>query len=411
MPKLASDKLCTGCLACYDSCNHQAVDIVMKNGLVHVNVDAEKCIGCNLCERSCPIVTPVRKNELSQAHVYGGWATDEEMRVNGASGGAFTGLAHSFFHLHKGEPVVVIGASLANNRVSHIVVDDEKELFKLANSKYIQSDTGGIYRVVRERLGAGYWVLFSGCPCQVAALYGVLGTRRDNKRLITVEVVCHGIAGQEALDLHLHHYNSNRIYSFRDKHLGTQNWEFSQCTTIEIDGHPHKLARKQDVFYAIYSGWLLDRKSCSNCQYASIERVADISLADFWGLSVPEYYKQGVSLIMTNNMKADAFVKAADNVYVFKEALTTAIGGNPHLFTGYKFIKYHPMVVAPEIMKKILPASLRFAILTNRMPHKLFWAIFKIATMLHIKYQKNKLIRRLYNDKSLSHLLIKPNRG
>ena len=30
MPHLASDRLCTGCLACVDSCKHQAIDIIKK---------------------------------------------------------------------------------------------------------------------------------------------------------------------------------------------------------------------------------------------------------------------------------------------------------------------------------------------------------------------------------------------
>lgn len=408
---LAKRVQCTGCMACHDVCRHEAIRIVEKNCMPYVVVNEDKCVGCGLCQKVCPVVSPVRKNKPEEMKVYGGWATEEATRVDAASGGAFTGIARSFFHLHENGKVCVVGAALENNRVRHLAVEPVEDLRPLMNSKYIQSDTVGIYESVGEKLRNGYWVLFSGCPCQIAGLYGYLGKRRDDERLVTVEVVCHGIASYEALDLHLKHYKSSKIYRFRDKRLYTQDWKYSQCTTIEQAGQPVKLKRKHDTFYAIYAGWLLDRKSCSDCQFASFDRVADITLADFWGLSVPEYYKQGVSLIIANNAKADSLIKSADSIYIFEGSYKTAIGGNPNLFTGYKFIKYHPMVLWPGFFRRILPEKLRFDILTNKMPWKLLRAFYKISTLCLIKCRRKKLIKKLERDKKLSHLLKNIDRG
>lgn len=410
-PRLAKEKYCTGCMACSDACTHDAIKIVEKNCMPFVKVDTHKCMNCHLCEKACPIITPVKKNRAEEMNVYGGWANDEQTRIDAASGGGFSGLAQSFFHLHKEDKVAVIGATLANNRVYHQLIEQEKDIVLLTNSKYIQSDTQGIYKEVIERLKTGYWILFSGCPCQIAGLYGFLGKKRDSERLITIEVVCHGIASYEALDLHLKYYNSSRIYRFRDKRHGTQDWKQSQCTTIEQNGEEIKLKRKDDMFYAIYAGWMLDRKSCSNCQFAEINRVADITIADFWGLQVPDYYKQGVSLIIANNNKADTMIKAADAIYTFKESLRTAINGNPHLFTGYKLIQFHPIVMWPDFFRKILPKRIRFKILTNRMPYKLFWALYKLGTIYLVKYQKKQLISKFQKDDNLLKLLNNANRG
>ena len=51
-------------------------------------------------------------------------------------------------------------------------------------------------------------MLFSGTPCQIAGLYGFLGNKRDMDNLWTIELVCHGIPGYEALDLHLKYFSS-----------------------------------------------------------------------------------------------------------------------------------------------------------------------------------------------------------
>ena len=66
MPRLASDRLCTGCLVCVDTCKHQAIGIIKKNGLTHVSICSDKCVNCNLCEKACPIVSPVKKTMLAK---------------------------------------------------------------------------------------------------------------------------------------------------------------------------------------------------------------------------------------------------------------------------------------------------------------------------------------------------------
>lgn len=391
MPQLASDKYCTGCLACVDSCNHSAINIVQKNGLTHVAVNSDNCIDCGLCEKHCPIITPIKRNILNSMSIWGGWCTEENLRIKGASGGAFAGLAKSFFHMF--DKVVVAGANLCNNRVRHIFIDKEKDIELLMNSKYIQSDTQGIYMQTAQKLKEGYHVLFSGTPCQVAGLYGYLGKKRS-EFLYTIELICHGIPGNEALDLHLEYYKSKKIYSFRDKIDGQCN---SQRTTIDIDGDAIKIKRDKDIFYRVFSGWLLDRKSCSNCVYSSIERIADITIADFWGGPFKtEEYKKGVSLIIANNQHAEEFIKHAQFMHLSKANLMQAMNSNPNLYDGFKYIQYHPLVMFPCFFRKVLPKKVWFQIVTNRMPWKLLWAVYKILTIQHSKRVKENIINKYH---------------
>lgn len=390
MPQLANKKYCTGCLACKDACPKLAISISEQNGLVFPHVNTALCIDCHACERACSIITPVKKNIVTDMRVYGGWAKDENTRQNGASGGAFAALAQSFIKAHCGN-VSVYGAALVNNVVFHERITTLEEIPLLMNSKYIQSSTDGIYGKVRADLSNGLWVLFSGTPCQVAAMYAFLGKKRDNNRLLTVEVVCHGVASKEALEIHLQHFHSAKIYSFRNKGKG-HGWSTSQCTTIEREGRPYRLKRKDDVFYKIYAGWMLDRQSCSNCQYSTLNRVADITLADFWGGACDfREYEKGVNVIVANNLMSDAFVRNAKDVELYGSSLERAISGNPNFYSGYKYIQYHPIVMWATFFRKTLPRKMWIHIVKNDMPYKLLWGVYKVLTIWHYKKEARRI--------------------
>lgn len=101
LPQLCCDKECTGCMACVNACNKGALAIVQnEEGYYRPLVDADKCIGCHLCEKSCPILNVPARNKQEEIKVYAGWHKDENVRMSSSSGGAFTALADAI--LEKG---------------------------------------------------------------------------------------------------------------------------------------------------------------------------------------------------------------------------------------------------------------------------------------------------------------------
>ena len=83
------------------------------------------------------------------------------------SGGAFTELARVVL----GQGGVVCGAGWDSDfNVVHKCVDSEEGLAELRGSKYAQSKLDGIYDQISEILSAGRQVLFTGMPCQCAAM-------------------------------------------------------------------------------------------------------------------------------------------------------------------------------------------------------------------------------------------------
>lgn len=115
-------------------------------------------------------------------------------QVNGsASGGVFAAVAEKV--LKAGGKVY--GAAYSFDKqvtVNTIGIDRLEDLPKLQGSKYVQSNTENIFEDVKKAVLEGRRVLFSGTPCQVAALNEFLGRRYEN--LLTVDIVCHGVPNQ-----------------------------------------------------------------------------------------------------------------------------------------------------------------------------------------------------------------------
>ena len=58
--------------------------------------------------------------------------------------------------------------------VKHSYVENISDLEKILTSKYVQSEIGDTYTLVRDFLKQGREVLFCGTPCQIAGLTGFL---------------------------------------------------------------------------------------------------------------------------------------------------------------------------------------------------------------------------------------------
>ena len=64
------------------------------------------------------------------------------------------------------------------------------------------------------------------------------------------------------------------------------------------------------------------RESCYNCRYATLDRVSDITLADFWGIENYDFdgdIKNGVSMILTNTPNGEAVFNAVKPMTITKE--------------------------------------------------------------------------------------------
>lgn len=65
---------------------------------------------------------------------------------------------------------VVFGAYLDYDQVYHIGIDSKNDIMKIQGSKYVQSEIGDVFSIIKEKLRKGMLVYFVGTPCQVHGL-------------------------------------------------------------------------------------------------------------------------------------------------------------------------------------------------------------------------------------------------
>lgn len=303
-------KKCTGCAACKNICPVGAIQMQEdEEGFLFPVINENVCINCGLCKNSCPILNAQFNETPEFCYAV---AANDEIRMQSSSGGLFTVLAENIIN-HGG---YVCGAAFDNEwNVKHIIVDNLNDLKKLRGSKYVQSNLGNSYLKIKDLLENNKTVLFTGTPCQAAGLKSFL--KKSYENLYIVDIVCHGVPSPKVWQKYLNENFSN-IYglNFRDKELG---WN---CKNLVVNTGNDKIVDSKFMDGFIDNLYL--RKSCSECSYTKLERVSDLTIADFWGLEIlkPEFYNRyGLSLAIPNTQKGIGIFNKISDKLNFKEEL------------------------------------------------------------------------------------------
>lgn len=293
---------CCGCTACLNACPTRAITMQEdKEGFYYPSVNEELCVQCNLCRKVCSWDHPKYENEVAPL-TFASVLKDKVERQRSTSGGLFYAIAK--WIIEQGG--VVYGAAFDNNlQLNHIGVDNVTDLQLLRGSKYIQSNLGRVFLNVKENLEKGKWCYFSGTGCQVAGLKAYL--RKEYSKLITSDVVCHGVPSQKIFNQHIKYlekkYQDKVLkYLFRDYKLGGGSEIVSFRKRKPVINRTYFLS---PYLYSFMYGYI-SRPSCYECKFAYIPRQGDITLADYWGVKhfFPKFdNSNGCSLLLLNTEK------------------------------------------------------------------------------------------------------------
>lgn len=275
-------------------------------GFLRPVVEADKCARCDLCQKVCPILSPVNHLTPCKTSAYAAYHLDPNIRSQSTSGGVFTALCK--WTLERGG--VVFGAVYDEDfTVRHCLIECEAELWRLRGAKYVQSDLTGIFAKIKAYLSHGQQVLFSGTPCQTAGLQSYLGKTWET--LLLVDVVCHGIPSPAVWKRYIQFRSCKDAsgvmpdaINLRSKESGWPGYSVQ----FNYNGNTRYLVKNfDDPYLRAFVGDLCLRPSCYNCQFKRISRTSDFTLADYWGIErqLPELHDgKGTSLVMIHSAKA-----------------------------------------------------------------------------------------------------------
>lgn len=318
--KVAIEKCCL-CMACSGACANGAIHFTKENnGFYYPEIDYERCVSCDNCEKVCPVLTKPLVHDIESSKAFAARSKDIEVCMRSTSGGIFFEAAKNI--LKNGG--YVCGAVFTEDyQVCHMLTNKLSDLERMLGSKYAQSNTEESFPKIRAILEQKKLVLFCGCPCQCAGLRCFLEKQYDN--LLLIDIVCHGVPSGEALKDYLATLEK-RIGSvvnklqFRNKVNG---WHQSSVY-IEFENGKKIIEPITINAYmrAFLNGTIL-KESCYSCQFKKLKAGSDITLGDFWGAEVtlPELDDNtGLSAVFVNTEKGMRFLKALDIELIPAEA-------------------------------------------------------------------------------------------
>mgnify|MGYP004616432529 CR=1 FL=1 len=256
---------------------------------------------------------------------------------NSSSGGAFIACCQMFEQQYGIGNVAFCGAELKDDMtVSHDIVYSAKECKRFQGSKYVRSNTNNIYQRVAKLLLQGKAVLFSGTPCQVAALKTVLTNKKVcMDRMLTIDIICHGtpdVRIWETYKTWIEKKTGGKLinYSFRYKPEG---W-YGYPAYAEFDNGVKLIDTKEtSVFSKLHLMGFSITKGCFKCPFSNMKRIGDITLGDFWGIENEQLdidAGDGVSLVLANTNRGIDIVTGIAQLGTVLPVLGTGYIKNQH---------------------------------------------------------------------------------
>lgn len=370
--------MCNGCMACVNICRISAIHIEKSVNNYNAVIDETKCVNCNKCNSICP-----RNNSsLSLVHPqkwFEGWVREKDVRIRSTSGGVAAAILYAF--IQNGG--YICSCAFTDGGFKYILTNDKVLINSCIGSKYIKSDPNNIYNPLLSLLKKGEKVLFLGLPCHVAAIKSFIAPCYQD-RLYTIDLICHGTPSPTILEQFLNDkgftFSEISDICFRNKSSFTREGYQNIDPSGQIDCYSYLFLKK-----------LIFTENCYSCQFATINRVSDLTLGDSWGTRLGnDEVSLGVSLMLVQSSKGDELINMA-NLIIGNVDLEYSIIKNSQLSSPVNVPPQRNMVVecisrgiplehiVSKIDKRFFSALIVKRLINIIIPGKVFFSTYGIS--------------------------------
>lgn len=286
---------CTGCGVCAVACSLGCVAMEPNDeGFLYPTVDGARCVDCSKCVESCVADGSDDLRTPQKALLARACASEARRSSSG-------GIAYVLARMVLDEGGAVVACALDENGVArHRAFDRADDLWRMQGSKYVQSDATAGYELCCERLRQGRRVLYIGMPCQVAAAKRLVG---GDSRLLTVDVVCHGVPSPGFWQKDLSFQNDwGRLLNRQTVMFRSSGRRSRSAFELYDDAGGRAVPYELDAFFTLFMRGASFRESCYSCSFARRERAGDLTIGDCASRDrYPGFHPaESLSIVLTN---------------------------------------------------------------------------------------------------------------
>lgn len=326
--KIVDSGLCTGCGTCAGICPNDAIQMAKdeSKGIYLPQLDKGNCNGCAICLEACPgygvdfkalnleIFGKQPRDILVGNYLgtYAGYASDQSIRYNSASGGAVTALL--IFAL---EQAVIDGALVTKMSTKNplepqpFIARTKKEIISACRSKYCPVPAN---MALKEILGQDGKFAVVGLPCHIQGIRKAESVDKELGQRVVLHfgLFCSATRTFQATEYILYRAGVNPagVVEFRYRGEG----RLGQFVAILSNGKNIPLPYSEYYAQSIRSFFIPTR--CTLCSDHSCE-LSDISFGD---ISLREFQDDsiGVSSVISRSEIGDRFLKQAASAGAIK---------------------------------------------------------------------------------------------